>query len=87
MSWSVYYMGKPAKVAEALTAYSGQLSGQSKDEYDAALPHLAALVNQNFGNEGELIKIAASGHGTIVNGEPTQNHCSVEITSVYGVLV
>jgi hypothetical protein len=87
MSWSVFYMGKADKVSEALTAHSGQLTGQSKVEYDNALPHLTALVNQNFGNDGEVIKIAASGDGVSVNGEQIQNYCSVEIQSIYGVLV
>lgn len=87
MSWSIFYMGKADKVSDALTKHSESLSGPSKTEYDAALPHLTALVNQNFGNPDEVIKIAASGHGYFQDGEQKQGHCSVEITSIYGVLV
>lgn len=87
MSWSVYFMGTPTKVAAALTAQSETMNGQSKAEYDDALPHLVALVQQNFGNDGEIVKIAANGRGLSTNGEQTQRHCSVTIESVYGVLV
>ncbi len=87
MSWSVSFFGKPKKVVEALEAYSGQLSGVSKDEYDKAKPNLVGLVNQNFGNEAAIIKIMASGHGMVTNGVPTSGNCHVEITTIYGLLV
>ena len=68
MSWSVSFTGRPEKVAEAIEAESAKLSGQSKVEYDAAKPHLAALVRQNFAREGSgynepLIEVSAHGSG------------------------
>ena len=48
MSWSVQKIGKPEKVAAALDAYSEVLSGQSKQEYDEALPALKDRVKQVF---------------------------------------
>lgn len=87
MSWSVSFFGKPEKVAEALEAYSDKLSGVSKQEYDNALPNMVNLVKQNFGNDQELVKLAASGHGYAVDGEVKNSHLNCEITSVYGVLV
>lgn len=87
MSWSILFFGKPEKVAEALEAYSEKLSGVSLEEYEKALPNMVNLVKQNFGNEAELVKISASGHGYFVDGVAKQGHTNVEITSVYGVLV
>ncbi len=87
MSWSISFIGKPEKVAEALEAYSTKIDGYSKVEYDKALPHMVTLVKENFGNEGELIKLSASGHGYIVNDVPQQGHLNCEITSIYAVLV
>ena len=87
MSWSISFIGKPEKVAEALEAHSDKLSGVSKEEYDKALPNMVSLVKQNFGNEGELVKISANGHGYIDNGVAKNSRCNVDITSIYGVLV
>jgi len=85
MSWSVQFIGKPEKVAEALNAESVKMSGESKKEYDSALPHLVGLVNENFGTP-YLIKIAASGHGTVyTNRSDRQLTASIEL--IYGVLV
>ncbi len=88
MSYSVGFTGKPAKVVEALEAYSNQLSGYSKEEYDKALPHIVGLVSQNFGNgENTMIECSANGHGQIVDGVPQNSTCQVTIKHVYGVLV
>lgn len=87
MSWSISFIGKPEKVVEALEAHSSKLDGYSKVEYDKALPHMVGIVKENFGNEGELVKCTASGHGYIVNNVPQQGHLNCEITSIYGILV
>lgn len=90
MSWSVQFIGQPVKVAEALTAQSATLSGQSKEEFDAALPHLTALVNQNFdvANPAScVIKLAANGHGYATNGTMQQSSVTVSIERLYGVIV
>jgi hypothetical protein len=87
MSWSITFIGKPDSIAEALQKNSDSLNGQSKLEFDSALPHLTALVKENFGPSVPLIKISASGHGTATDGVQTQRHLSVSIEPIYGVLV
>lgn len=56
-------MGTPEKVAAALEEHAGTLTGQSKVEYEAAAPHLAALVRQNFSQVPLVIKLDAAGSG------------------------
>ena len=85
MSWSISFMGAPRNVAIALKNESEKLSGESKVEYDAALPHMVGLVEQNFENV-PMVKINASGHG-YVNGENEERQCSVAIDPVYTQLV
>ena len=85
MSWSVQFVGKPEKVAEALTAQSATMNGESKVEYDSALPHLVALVNENFGT-GYPVKLAASGHGTVYT-DRSDRQLAVSIETIYGLLV
>lgn len=85
MSYSVSFIGKPSKISEALSNYSEKLSGQSKQEYDEALPHLKALVESNVGDK--VVQINANGHASFTNGEKTEGHCQVTITSVYGACV
>jgi hypothetical protein len=81
-------MGTPEKVAKALEEHGTRLQGQSKAEYDAAFPHLIALVNENFNKKSSaFIKMSANGSGTTDNGEEIQRSCSVSIENIYGVLV
>lgn len=90
MSWSINFIGTAAKVAEALTSQSEKLDGQSKVEYDDALPAMVTLVKQNFEPEGSpepMVKITASGHGYATNGEQKQRYFVVSLERVYGVLV
>lgn len=89
MSWSVTIIGNPANVAAALTAQSETMEGQTKIEFDAALPHLVALVQQNFyvGGPTPVIKLAASGHGYAVGEEQRQRQLSASIEVTYATLV
>lgn len=86
MSWSVGFIGKSENVAKALQEYSAKVTGQSKIEYDDALPHLVALVKQNFGTE-QLIKISAAGSGYAVNNEQKNRSLSCSIEYMYATLV
>lgn len=86
MSWSVSLIGTPSKVADALVSHSDTLQGQSKVEYDAAYPALVALVSQNFGNQGQLVKLSANGYGYASGDEQVSRNCAVTIESIYGVL-
>lgn len=90
MSWSVNYIGTTTKVAEALKTQSEKMDGQSKIEFDDALPHLVALVQQNFEPEGgvePVIKFAASGHGYAVDGAQKQRYFVVSLERIYGALL
>ncbi len=73
MSWSIYSVGTPQRVIEDLNKHSQVVSGNSKEEYDKALPHLVALVGQNFGSydshQTPIVKFSAGGHGS---GSPAQ---------------
>jgi len=83
MSWSVNYIGSPGNISAALEKQSGTLSGQSKQEFDAALPHLIALINQNQNKNAEpALRLAASGHAS-----ESYSSCSVAIEYLSGTLV
>jgi hypothetical protein len=90
MSWSAYLMGTPTRIIEALDKQSNALSGQSKIEYDAVLPSLKTLVEQNF-NKGEastpILRLEASGSGYASDGEQIQRQCTVKIEQLHGLLV
>jgi len=77
MSWTIGFIGTPDKVVGAMETETQKYSGLSKEEYEQALPHLVALVKQNFNKEGgdykqPIIKINASGSGYTVNGRRKQ---------------
>ncbi len=96
MSWSVSAVGEPEAVARHLSNYmSEQASNQSKDEYDAAKPHLIALVLENFATDGAsewargyLVSIEASGSGSrvggtgVVPGTDVSRQCSVTLKTI-----
>lgn len=83
MSWSIAFIGTPEKIAEALQNHSTKLEGNSKTEFDAALPHLQALVqlNQNT-TQAPIIKLTANGHA--YSG---YSNCNVNIEQLPGTLV
>lgn len=88
MSWSISFVGIPEKVEVALLEQSDKLSGASKEEYDAALPHLVALVRQNMGTPSPIVRLTASGYGwSKTELQPEYRQCSVQIEQLYGALV
>lgn len=90
MSWSVTLIGHPANIASALTAQSETLEGQSKVEFDSALPHMVALVNENFNPVGmapPVVKLAANGHGYANGDDQRQRYFSASIEVVYATIV
>lgn len=66
MSWSCNLVGTPEKITERLNKMSTELGGQSKEEFDNALPHLTALlaanVNKKYGPV--MVELNANGHAT-----------------------
>jgi hypothetical protein len=92
MSWSFSCIGKPAAVAAALESHGNTLSGQSRVEFDAARPHLVALVRENFVNPGSghtetLIDFEASGSGSARGDQQLQRSCTVSIKPTWKTLV
>lgn len=84
MSWNVSLIGTPSKICRALEEESGNLTGQSKVEFDSALPALQDLVNQNFhADEAEpVVSLEASGHGFSRDEEQVQRSLSVKLGRV-----
>jgi len=91
MSWSVTMIGLPEKLAEALDAHATILTDQSRVEFDAVLPHLKALVLENFnrfaGSDTPLVRLEASGHGTVSDGEQKHRTVSVKLEGFHAKLL
>lgn len=83
MSWSISFAGTPEEVVEKLEKESSALQGDSKEEYDAALPYLVGLVKLNYGTKGQ-IRIDGFGHAykptqVVEGGIPPYSKCIVSI--------
>ncbi len=89
MSWSVNIVGKSENVIQKLNDYSEKFKDESKKEYDDALPHLVAIVKQNFDNNSDnrFVKVEASGHGYSLNGATVSRSLNVLIQNNYGDVV
>ncbi len=95
MSWSVTMMGTPPKVAEALREYANTLTGQSREEYEAAMPHLVALVEQNASPANphapgyqRLVHLQAGGHGSRdKDGNWVERNCAVTLSNSFTKLL
>ncbi len=86
MSWSIGFIGTPENISKALDDYSEtKISGQSKEEFDAALPHMKGLVAQNYGQAG-MISITASGHA-YKSADNSYGNLTCKIEPLYGQLV
>lgn len=73
MSWSINLIGKSENIKKELEAYGKILTGASKEEYDAALPHLNGLLSLNV-NE-TVLEFSANGHAY---GNNSNCNCSVK---------
>lgn len=79
MSWSVSHSGTQAEVVEKLQKSANEYEGQSKAEYEAALPQLIGLVQRN---DLKRIVINGNGHSSFDSEGVEQNsYCNVDITS------
>lgn len=93
MSWSIALIGKPDNIVERLTRTSMEMTeGQSKTEYDEALPHLIGIVKQNFalsssGYTEPMVKLEANGSGFMKDGLQQQRSLKVTIESMYITVV
>jgi hypothetical protein len=78
MSWSVTTKGTSEEVVKHLEGQSEILDGQSKEEFDSALPHIIALVKENVPG---IVNLTAYGHGVKdSSGNYVERNCSVNIT-------
>lgn len=77
MSFSVSYIGKPDAIKRKLEEDSARLTGQSKAEFDAIKPALAAVLDQQLQNG--VIHLAAHGHATFTGETKTYGTCHVEV--------
>lgn len=91
MSWSFSHKAKPAELLVALESYGAGMNAQSKLEFDAAKPHLLALVAENFvaadsGYTEPTLELSAYGHGTAKGTgddlQQLQRSCSVNLRTV-----
>jgi hypothetical protein len=83
MSWSISFIGNSNNVIKALEDHSNKLNGQSKSEYDEALPSLLKLVQLNHNEQqAVIIKITASGHAS-----SSYSNCSVTLEQPYVTVV
>lgn len=91
MSWSVNIIGRPEAIAKELEARLAKMREHehnkvSADELEAALPHLQAIVRQNFGPTEPVLSLSASGHGYVKDGETQYRTLVVDLKSSYATL-
>jgi hypothetical protein len=78
MSWNVDKTGTPEEVVKALEEQSNTLTDQSKEEYDAVLPHLVALIKENVGGH---VGLSAWGCGVKnPDGSYADKNCQVTLS-------
>jgi len=78
MSWSIITSGTPEEVVSKLEEQSNTLDGQSKEEFDFALPHMIAIVKENIGG---TVNLNAYGHGgKDAEGKYYDKSCTVNIS-------
>ncbi len=85
MSWSIELNGTPDEVVAALQEYAATLSGQTRVEYNSALPHLIGLVRQTFmSDQSAMVELSANGTGLAKGVVQINRSCSVLIRPFYG---
>lgn len=92
MSWSISLIGKPANIIAALDGAADQFTGQSRLEFEAALPALKALAAENFADEDHgfvlpTLRLDASGSGSAVEGAQLHRSLIVKLEPFYARLV
>lgn len=80
MSFSITVVGRPDAIKRRLQAHSTELSGQSKEEFDATLPALETVLDQNVG--GEVLRLEANGHASFYDGQKTYGKVNVSVTTM-----
>ena len=81
MSFSVTFFGKPDAIKRKLAEESAKLTSQSKTEFDAVLPALETILDQQVG-DGKVVRLSANGHATFADGVKTYGNCNVEVSQL-----
>jgi hypothetical protein len=69
MSWSNSWIGRRSGVKAAIARYSDTLTGNSKEEFEAARPHLEGLLDLNSNDRGDpIVQLDANGHAYRLEG-------------------
>lgn len=90
MSWSVNLIGQPQNIIAALKEIGEKMTdANSKQEFEAALPHMEGILEQNFNtNYPVAIQFVAHGHGTKDSeGKFISRALSVKTENLPGTLV
>jgi hypothetical protein len=77
MSWGIQELGKPEALKRAIDVSVEQYSGQSKEEFAQAAPHLKGLLDA--ANPDAVVSLNASGHGHMAAGVFVPEYLNVEI--------
>ncbi len=89
MSWTFDAIGTPEKLAVALIEETARLSGDSKEEFDRAIPALHSLlvmnVSKNFPQR--VLHLCANGHASRSGGEVVDSTCNVSLSGLSAKLV
>lgn len=79
MSFSVSYIGTVRGLKAQLAKHSNELYDQSKAEFDAVLPAMNAILEQNVSSSPVVLQLEASGHASFDKGEKVYGSCSVNV--------
>lgn len=84
MSFYTSLLGRPESLKTKLREYSNNLTPPSKDEFDAVLPAIETIIDQNVGNVA--LRVTATGHAQFADGKKVQGNCNVTVENL-GFLV
>lgn len=86
MSWSVNFIGSIDNIKAAVEAESQRLTGQSKQEFDEAKPHIIGLLDQNV-TQTPMYNLSANGHGTWNGKEYVNKYLGLKLETVHAKIV
>lgn len=77
------FIGSPENVINALKDHSNKIDGKSKEEYDAVLPNIVGIVEQNYCTAyPATISVSANGHAN-----DGYSSCNVTVSQLAGQIV
>lgn len=77
MSWSFNGIGKPQALKTAIDADMQRYTGQSREEFEHAAPHIKGLLDA--AHEDAAVSVNANGHASFTDGNRTSASVFVEI--------